>query len=346
VNLDAPLGWAPPANWQRVTAVESHTGGEPFRLVVDGGPMIEGATMLERRRFAQEHLDDLRRALMWEPRGHADMYGGFIGPPTSPTSDLSVLFLHNEGFSTMCGHGIIALTKVVLDTGILPADEPETVIRIDTPAGPIEATAAVSNGSVAKVSFRNVPSFVVDLDNAIDVPGVGRVRYDLAFGGAFYAYVDAQDLGLSISPDDSARLIETGRVIKRAIVASRTIPHPTEPDLGFLYGVIFVGPARDPANHSRNVCIFADGEVDRSPTGTGVSGRLAIHRAREEVGLGEELTIESIVGSTFTGRVVGSNEFGGVQAIIPEVTGTAHITGRSELWIDPEDRLGDGFLLR
>jgi len=346
MDLRQPLTWTPPADWIRVQVIDSHAGGEPFRVVIGETPLIPGDTMIERRHFAGENLDGLRRALMWEPRGHADMYGGFIGPPTIPTSDLSVLFLHNEGFSTMCGHGIIALTKVVLDTGVLPRSEAETVIRIDTPAGQIEATATVSEGMVESVRFRNVPSFVADLDNTVDVPGLGPVRYDLAFGGAFYAYVDASDLGLRLFPEANSRLIEAGRAIKTAVAKSRAITHPSEIELGFLYGVIFVGPAEDPANHSRNVCVFADGELDRSPTGTGVSGRLAIHHARGEVALGETITIESIVGSTFSGRVGGTTVFGGVPAVIPEVTGTAHITGRSEFWVDPEDSLGEGFLLR
>jgi len=346
LDLIAPQDWEPPLEWRRVVAIDSHTGGEPFRVVVEGGPDIGGATMLERRRFAEDHFDDLRRALMWEPRGHADMYGAFVGPPVDRSSDLSVLFIHNDGFSTMCGHGIIALTKVVLDTGVLPAEAPETVIRIDTPAGQIEATAQVPAGVVQSVSFRNVPSFAIALDQAVDVPGLGQVRYDLAFGGAFYAYVSAEDVGLSIEPSSTPRLVDAGRAVKKAVIASGSIIHPVEPGLGFLYGVIFVGPAQDPAHHSRNVCIFADGEVDRSPTGTGVSGRLAIHHARGEVAIGEAITVESILGSTFTGRVSETTEVGGFPAVIPEVTGTAHITGRTELWIDPSDVLGAGFLVR
>ncbi|HEY7468078.1 MAG TPA: proline racemase family protein [Acidimicrobiia bacterium] len=346
MNLDGPLQWAAPAHWKRVVAVDAHTGGEPFRVVVEGGPVIEGATMLERRRVAEERFDDLRRALMWEPRGHADMYGGLLGPPTSPTSHLSVLFMHNDGFSTMCGHGIIALAKVVIETGIIPGLEPETTIRIDTPAGQIEAVATLVDGSVTEVRFRNVPSFVLDLDNEVEVPGVGRVHYDLAFGGAFYAFVEAARLGLTLTPEASPHLIEAGRAIKERVAGSRPIDHPVEEDLGFLYGVIFVGPAEDPVNHSRHVCVFADGEVDRSPTGTGVSGRLAILRARGQIGLGESITIESIVGSSFGGRVVGTIDLEGIEAVIPEVTGTAHIVGRNELLIDPTDTLGAGFLVR
>lgn len=329
-----------------MTVIDSHTGGEPFRVVVGDGSLVEGASMLERRRFAQDHLDELRRALMWEPRGHADMYGAFIGPPVSPDSDISVLFLHNDGFSTMCGHGIIALTKVVLDTGILSSSAPETVIRIDTPAGQIEATASMRDGRATVVRFRNVASFVVDLGNEVDVAGIGEVRYDLAFGGAFYAFVDADAVGLTLDRQGITGLIEAGRAIKQAVAESRAIPHPLQPDLGFLYGVIFVGPAEEAGHHSRNVCVFADGEVDRSPTGTGVSGRLAIHHARGEIAVDEPITVESIVGSVFTGRVLATTEVGDIPAVIPEVAGTAHITGRSELWLDPEDAIGAGFLLR
>ena len=346
MNLDAPLSWQPPHAWQRVTVIDAHTGGEPFRVVISGVSQPEGDTALERRRYAETHLEHLRRILMWEPRGHVDMYGGLIGPPTTEGSDLSVLFIHNEGFSTMCGHGIIALTKVALETGILPVTEPETTIGIDTPAGQITATASVSDGVVDGVRFRNVPSFVVELDARVDVPELGELRYDLAFGGGFYAYVDVGAVGLRCTSSDASRLIEMGRVIKKAVNGSREIRHPLEDDLGFLYGVIFVGPPEDPAHHSRNVCVFAEGELDRSPTGTGVSGRLAIHHARGDLGIGEEIVVESIVGSTFTGTVAATTEFGAYPAVIPEIGGQAHILGRSEYWIDPEDRLGEGFLLR
>jgi len=281
---------------------------------------------------------------MWEPRGHADMYGGWLGPPTADGSDLSVLFLHNEGFSTMCGHGIIALTKVVLDTGILPATEPETELTIDTPAGQVRATALVEKGTVVATRFVNVPSFVLELDAEVDVPGGGKVSYDLAFGGAFYAVVEAESAGVDL--EDVAGLISAGRAIKGAVTGSRSIEHPVDGELSFLYGVIFTGPARRRGNHSRNVCVFADGEVDRSPTGTGVSARLAILAARDQVAIGDEIVVESVVGSEFTGRVVDITDVGRHPAVVPEVGGTAHITGRAELWQDPADELGRGFLLR
>jgi len=191
-----------------------------------------------------------------------------------------------------------------------------------------------------------VPSFVLALDETVDVPGLGQVRYDIAFGGAFYAYVQAEEVGLTCTPEHFRSLIEKGIAIKRAVMASRSIPHPFEEDLSFLYGTIFIGPPLEEGAHSRNVCIFAEGEVDRCPTGTGVSGRLAIRYARGEIGLDQPIVVESIIGSRFTGRIVETTTFGPYPAIIPEVEGTAHITGRHEFLIDPTDPLRDGFILR
>ncbi|MCU0605602.1 MAG: proline racemase family protein, partial [Desulfobacterales bacterium] len=260
--------------------------------------------------------------------------------------DIGILFMHNEGYSTMCGHGIIAITKVVLETGLFPMKAPETVVRIDSPAGLITAHARVAEGEVKSVRFQNVPSFVLAMDETVDVPGLGAVRCDIAFGGAFYAYVEAKDAGVRCIPDDFRLLIEKGMAIKRAVMAARPIPHPFEADLSFLYGTIFVGPPMGEGAHSRNVCIFAEGEVDRSPTGTGVSGRLAIHHARGDIGIGERIAVESITGSRFTGRVLETTTFGNYPAVIPEVEGAAHICGRQEFLIDPTDPFRDGFILR
>ncbi|MGH8595466.1 MAG: proline racemase family protein [Gammaproteobacteria bacterium] len=344
--LEQCAAWNPPADWPRITTIDAHTEGEPFRVITSGFPDLPGDTMLARRRYAKEHFDHLRTALMWEPRGHADMYGCIVTPPVSSTADAGVLFIHNEGFSTMCGHGIIGFTTVALETGMFPMTEPETTLKIDTPAGLVTAHGRVSDGRVRSVYFHNVPSFVLELDAMVDAPGLGRVRYDLAFGGAFYAYVRAEDVGLTCAPENYRRVIETGMAIKRAVMASRATPHPFEQDLSFLYGTIFIGPASDSNHHSRNVCVFAEGEVDRSPTGTGVSGRLAIHHARGEIGVSESITIESIIGSKFTGKVARTTTFGPHDAIIPEVEGIAHITGRHEFLIDPGDELRNGFLLR
>ena len=338
--------WFPPAHWKKITTIDCHTGGEPFRVITGGLPELFGDTILSRRRFMKENLDHLRTALMWEPRGHADMYGCMVTPPVSEGADFGVLFLHNEGYSTMCGHGIIGIATVAIETGMVPVTEPVTTLKIDSPAGPITAYGRIENSRVKNVYFHNVPSFVLTMDETIQVPGMGTIRYDIAFGGAFYAYVQASDVGLSTLPVDYSKLIDKGMAIKRAIMDSRPIPHPFETDLSFLYGTIFIGPPHSEDAHSSNVCIFAQGEVDRSPTGTGVSGRLALHFARGEIKIAQSIKIESIISSSFTGKVVETTRFGPHDAIIPEVEGSAYITGRNEFLIDPEDPLKKGFILR
>lgn len=337
--------WTPPEHWLKITTIDAHTEGEPFRVITDGYPEFPGESILARRRYAMENLDHLRTALMWEPRGHADMYGCIVTPPVTPEADFGVLFIHNEGYSTMCGHGIIGITTVALEAGLVPMTSPETQVKIDTPAGLVTAHARVSEGRVQSVYFHNVPSFVLIMNETVDVQGLGKVSYDIAFGGAFYAFVQAEEVGVRCSPEDFRALIEKGMAIKRSIMASRPIPHPFEEDLSFLYGTIFIGPPQAEGAHSRNVCIFAEGELDRSPTGTGVSARLAIHHMRSEIDLNESIIIESIIGSRFSGRVVQSTSFGPHPAIIPEVEGTAYITGRHEFLIDPNDPLRNGFLL-
>lgn len=346
LNFNSATKYTPSADWIKITAIDAHTGGEPFRVIVDGFPELKGATILERRRYAKEHYDHLRTALMWEPRGHADMYGCILTPPTTPEADFGILFMHNEGFSPMCGHGIIGITTVVLETGMMSMVAPTTTLKINSPAGLVTAYAHIENGHVKAAAFHNVPSFVAALDQFVDVPGLGRIRYDLAFGGGFYAYVNAEDAGVTCSAQDFRPLIEKGMMIKRAVMQSHPIEHPFEKDLSFLYGTIFVGPPKQHGSHSRNVCIFAEGEVDRCPTGTGVSGRLAIHHARGEIEKDQPIVIESIIGSMFTGKVVGETRFGPYAAIVPEVRGEAHIVGRNELWIDPSDPLANGFMLR
>ena len=338
--------WKPPQDWLVITTIEAHAAGEPLRVITSGLPEIPGKTILEKRCYAKQHLDYLRTGLMWEPRGHADMYGATITEPVTPDGDLGVLFLHNEGFSTMCGHGVIALTKVVLDTGIIqkPGDNP--IVKLDTPAGRVTATGHRKNGVVKKVSFVNVPSFVFLHDQLVEVPGIGKVRYDIAFGGAFYAFCDAEALNLGLEAKDFQQLIDVGMRIKRAIMESVTITHPDEPDLGFLYGTIFTGAPLDSSHHSRNVCIFAEGEVDRSPTGTGVSARVAIHHFRGELAAGETITIESILGTCFDVRVVKTTQLGKYPGVVPEVMGSASIVGQHEFYFDPADPLQEGFIFR
>jgi proline racemase len=325
-----------------------HTGGEPLRVLTHGLPPLEGSTVLEKRRFFREHYDSLRTGLMWEPRGHADMYGAVV--TTAADADFDVFFLHNEGYSTMCGHAIIALTTLVLETrvhdGIIAGDVRDAAMTFNVPAGRIEARGSVKDGRVSDVRFRNVASFVSVNGGGIEVPGLGLVRFDVAYGGAFYALVEAEPLGLVLTPQHAGRLIDAAGRIKRAVAAACPVRHPFEEELSFLYGVIFTGPPADGRNHSRNVCVFADGEVDRSATGSGVSARTALHHARGEMALNETINIESILGSVMSVRAVESTQFGPYEAVVPEVGGTAFITGRNEFYFDPADSLKGGFLVR
>ena len=333
------INWRPPEHWGRITTIDMHTGGEPLRVVVDGLPPLEGRTVLEKRRYFRDHYDHLRTGLMWEPRGHADMYGAVV--TESDDADFDVFFLHNEGYSTMCGHAIIALTTLAIETQLANKNE----ITFNVPAGRIQAHATVIDGKVIEASFRNVPSFVYLRDQSVDVPGIGRVRFDVAYGGAFYAFVSAEEVGLTLVPAQSNRLIDYGRKIKHAAMSQVPINHPFEADLSFLYGTIFTGPPLDTTHHSRNVCIFADGELDRSPTGSGVSARAALHFAKGELKLNERITIESIAGSTMSVRVVEVTRFGPYDAVTPEVSGTASFIGRHEFYFDPQDPFRNGFLL-
>ena len=346
IAINKLKNWNPPDGWIEIQPIDSHTGGEPLRIILSGYPALKGKTLLEKRTNARRLHDELRKALIWEPRGHRDMYGAIIVEPDTPDADFGVIFIHNEGYSTGCGHAVIALTKVFVETGLIPMNEPETEVKMDVPSGFIKSYAKVKNGQVTGVRFENVPSFVQSLDTEIDVPGIGKINYDLAFGGAFYAFVDVAQLGLNCTSKYQNQLIETGIKIKHAVMDSVKMVHPLEPDMNFLYGTIFTGVSKNPNHHSRNVCIFAEGEVDRSPTGTGVSARAAILHAKDEIKTGESIIIESIIDSTFSVKVVETTTFGNYDAVIPEVSGNAYITGKNTFWINPEDPLKNGFILK
>jgi len=338
------LNWNPPKDWLTIKTIDLHTEGEPLRVIVNGLPEIKGNTILEKRRYFHNNLDFIRTGLMWEPRGHADMYGALVTEPLSEVSDFGTFFLHNEGYSTMCGHAIIALVKLMHDTGWLVKEHNEYII--DAPPGLIYARAEVKNRKVVRTYFKNVPSFVLLADQKIKVPEIGVIKFDIAYGGAFYAFVDADSIGIGLENKDYSQLIDWGRRIKNAIMNSFNIKHPFENDLSFLYGTIFTGRARNPNHHSRNVCIFAEGEVDRSPTGSGVSARAAIHSLKDGLKIGEEITIESILDTTMTVKIVEETEFGPHEAVVPEISGTAHITGQNNFCFDPDDELKKGFIFR
>ena len=327
------------------TTIDTHAAGEPLRIVTAGIPRIPGATILEKRRWARENLDHVRRALMWEPRGHADMYGCYVTEPVTSEADLGVVFLHNEGYSDMCGHGIIALATVAVAQGWVARTTPETRVGIDAPAGFIEALVGWDGRKAGPVRFRNVPSFLYRRDVRVATPSYGEVTVDVAFGGAFYAYLDAAQVGLEVRPEHLRQLVEVADEVKHAVSAAVPLRHPLVPELDTLYGTIVDGPPRDPANHQANVCVFAEREVDRSPTGTGTAGRVAQLVARGRLGLGQELRNESIVGSLFTGKAIAETRVGDLPAVVPEIAGSASIVGFAQWVVEPDDELGGGFLV-
>lgn len=331
---------------QTFTTVDAHTGGEPLRIITAGAPRIPGGSILEKRDWARENLDHVRRALMLEPRGHADMYGCFVTEPTTPAADLGVIFMHNEGYSDMCGHGIIALATVAVKQGLVARTTPETRVGIDSPAGFIEAFVEWDGRRTGSVRFLNVPSFLYLRDLRITTPGFGELTVDIAFGGAFYAYLSGEQAGLEVVPARVNELVELGDQVKRAVMASTRIAHPLVPELNTLYGTIIDGPPRNRVNHQANICVFAEREVDRSATGTGTAGRVAQLVARGRLEIGEELRNESIIGSVMTGVAVRAERVGELDAVVPEVSGRAHITGFNQWVVEPGDELGAGFLVR
>lgn len=333
---------------QTIKAIDMHTGGEPLRVITSGYPDIQASSLLDYRRQLKRHHDDFRTTLMFEPRGHADMYGCLVLPPFAPDADCSVIFMHNEGYSTMCGHAVIAMMTLAMQMQWVDVIDGHATMTIEAPCGLIRARGELSANNTITASFECVPSFVAALNQQVFIGSLNQsVHYDLAYGGAFYAYVDAEQLDLSLTPDNNQQLINLGREIKQAVMAdSDKIVHPFEPDLSFLYGTIFTGPAISSNADSRNVCIFADGEVDRSPTGSGVSGRMALHFAKNDIDMGEPMVIESIIGSQFTAEVVRTTPYADIHAVIPKVSGDAFVCGINEFIIQPGDRLEQGFLLR
>lgn len=341
-----------------LTTIDSHTAGECTRLVVSGLPWIPGATMAEKLAYAEEHLAWVPRFLLLEPRGHKDMFGAIITPPCAPEADLGVLFMDNQGYEPMCGHAIIGTATTVLETGMFQPREPETLITLDTPAGLVRARAKIEDGRVASVSFRNVPSFVYRSEVVLQVPEVGALTVDVVFGGLFFVFVDAAQLDIELLPPNAWRLADLGMRI--LTIANEEIPvcHPTLPHINRILDLRFYGEplqrgacpgAAGPVPDSRNVVILGDGMVDRSPCGTGTSAEAALRYAQGRLAVGESFVTESIIGTRFTGEIVGETTVtGGGQsfaAVIPRVTGSAYVTGFHRLVLDPEDPFPQGFRL-
>ena len=331
----------------RLTVIDMHTGGEPLRIITGGYPALPKGTILEKRAYVRDHLDHLRKILMFEPRGHADMYGALLVEPDLPGADLAVLFMHNEGYSTMCGHAIIALGRYAVDQGLVPAGMDVTHVHIECPCGMVRAEVTMRDGKAADVSFESVPSFVFARDKVLTLEPWGDISFDIAYGGAFYALADASQFGLEFGRDPVAAFVEAADQLTRAVQAAVPLDHPDADDLAFLYGTILTdGKDAYSDQPTRNVCVFAERQVDRSPTGSGVTARLAAMHARGQIVPGQLRGFESIVGSRFSGAVASETTCGPHKAITARVSGRAFYSGKAEFIVEDDDPLARGFLVR
>ncbi|MCG6895893.1 MAG: proline racemase family protein [Thiocapsa sp.] len=328
-----------------VSAIDTHTAGEPARIVLSGLPPIRGDTMAQKKRYMREKLDRFRTLLMLEPRGHKDMFGVVLTPPVSREAQYGVLFIDSAGYIDMCGHSVMAAATALIETGMIPAAGPETTLVLDTPAGQVRAHAKIAGNRVVEVSVANVASFVYAADVSVDLPGRGRIRVDIAFGGNFFALAEAASLGISIRPDHTARLVELGMSIKKAVNAQLAVRHPTNTHIDRVELVqIYERP--EPSQHLiKNAVVFGDGQLDRCPCGTGTSAAMAALFVKGELPLGTECISEGILGTRFKGRLLREARCGDLTAVEPLVTGVAHITGIQQLAADPDDPLKYGFLI-
>ncbi len=333
-------------HYPEIRTCEMHTGGEPVRIVTSGYPAVPGATLLDKRRHAQRHLDHLRRFLMHEPRGHNDMYGVIPVEPDHPRADLAVLFCHNEGYSTMCGHATIAAARWAVDRGIVAVREPRTTVRIQCPCGLVIAHVHCLGGRAGAVHFESVPAFAPLLGATVEVGGAGKVAVDIGYGGAFYALVPASRFGLDVRTSAARSLVDAAWAVTCAATAQLELEHPEHDDLSFLYGTILTDGGLGDDRPSANVCVFADRQVDRSPTGSGVTARMAIQRARGQAEVGEGRRFSSVTGAVFSGCIVGETQVGDLRAVRVLVGGEAHYTGEARFRAEAGDPLAGGFRVR
>lgn len=332
-----------------ISVIDTHTAGEAARLVTAGIPKIPGKDMVEKKQYFIEHLDDVRKSVMFEPRGHQDMFGAFLLPPTKEEADFGLVFMDTGGYLNMCGHNTIAAVTVAVETGMVDVEEgaTEKEVVVETPAGLIYATAKLKdNGAkVKEVSFRNVESFLYKRDVELDVEGVGHVKFDISFGGSFFCIISADQLGLEVKPENASKLKEAGLKIRDAINANIEIQHPTLAHIKTVDLVEIYDKPSHPEATFKNVVVFGDGNIDRSPCGTGTSAKLATLYAKGELKPGEPFVYESILGTLFKGRIVEERKLADFDAIIPEITGSGYILGFSNYVYDPDDSLTYGFLL-
>ena len=328
------------------SCIDTHTGGEPTRTIIGGLPRIPGDTIVDKMTHLKENMDWIRTALMYEPRGHSVMSGVVLTEPSHPEADIGVIFIETGGYLPMCGHDTIGVSTAMVETGMVQVEEPVTKIALDTPAGLTRVRVEVVNDAAKSVTFRNVPSFVFADDVEIDVPEMGKIKMDVAYGGNVYAILAADAIGTEICPENANKFIEKGRIIRDAVNAQLRIEHPEKPFINECTHVEFFGEPTLPEAHVKNTVLFGDVGLDRSPCGTGTSAKVACLYAQGKLQLDEEFIHESITGSLFKARAVEETRVGDYRAVIPEVTGSAHIMGLNQIFIDPDDPLKHGFLLK
>lgn len=345
-SSDYARNWRAPEASLCIDAIDYHTGGEPTRIILNGFPVPAGSTILERRQYCLQHYDQLRQALMFEPRGHADMYGCLLVPAQREDSDFGVLFMHNEGYSTMCGHATLALIRFAYDSQRFTSAEGIQQIKIDAPCGQILAYAELQQNRLVRSYFDNVASYVYTDHAQLKLDHDRCIDFAIAYGGAYYAMVDADQLGLELSANNAEQIIKLGQRIKLAVQKQIPIQHPdpAAADLGFLYGTIFY--SRQSVVHSKNVCVFAAAELDRCPTGSGVSAYAALLHQRGELNLQQTITIESLIGSQFSVSLQAEQSFYQLPAVLPRVEGSAHLCSRQQFYLEAQDPFPQGFLLR
>lgn len=326
-----------------ITAVDSHTAAEPTRVVTGGIPPVPGSTMPEKKQYLEEHMDWLRTALMQEPRGHNDMFGSIITEPTHAEADFGIIFMDGGGYLNMCGHGTIGAATVAVETGILPMTEPETLVTLEAPAGLVRAKVAVADKRVTSVTFTNVPSFLYKENVTVTTPGLGEVTFDISFGGSFFAIVKDSYFGLEIRPENASRLTELAMELRDVINREVEVEHPTLKHINTVDLIEIYGKAVSEEANYRNVVIFGEGQVDRSPCGTGTCAKMATLAARGELEIGEKFVYESITGTTFTGELLEKTTVGDLDAYLPSITGSAWITGFNDFVIDDTDPVKHGF---
>lgn len=328
-----------------ISTIDTHTGGNPTRTIIGGAIRLQGKTMSEKMLDMKQNHDWLREVLMYEPRGHEVMSGCVLTEPCDPEADLGVIFIETGGYLPMCGHDTIGLCTAAVEAELVPVTEPYTHITLDTPAGLVRVKVEVKDGKALGVTFANIPSFLHYADQVIDVPGIGKVTVDVAYGGNYYILTRAEALGLDLIPANSSQLIATGVAIREATNKALQIEHPEAPFIRGGTHVEFYGKPTHPEAHAKNVVIIPPGGVDRSPCGTGTSAKVAAMVAKGELALNQEFVYESITGSIFRARALELTSVGGLPAVVPEVTGQAWITGFHQFVIDKHDEIKTGFLL-